>query len=840
MRLRQLKVAGFRGFNEERTILFADRLTLVSAPNSHGKTSITEALEFLLFGETSKVKHAQAKEEYRDCYRNSHWPGNAPAYIEATVVTPDPEGKIVVLRIELASSGGIRKFVDGSEVTEWPFAREAAPAAPPFVLQHALKYLLLVAPTDRFQGFARLLGLDEIDELQRAIVSLCTKPEATIPAEGSRAVADLASVESRMSAFADLQKASKEFKKGAANISAAYTKIEERSDKVLGRKVPAAERVARLVKMRDDQSAKVYSGTVAIGSPDARAQALHAADEESLRGSISTAFLEDWAKLCARGVADRLAQQAQLLSIGIELIAESPETCPLCGQPLNDELRAHVTERHESLKGQVGPGAGIDDVQTRVGRVLASIRSTHARHQRYIESRAADLLQATSKDNETKVSGLFGKANEASWGIVRSAASEVAPLQDALTEAGKKLEEAMQACEAATKKREETSTQSETLANALNGYLESAKNLAAKLADVEPVLLGPARVLRQAIDELAGTAELTLLIELLEKRRGLERALKIRDVLEGLKDLKKTVEQTVGETMEAAITADLTGSVMSWYGRIRTKGDPDVHFSGFAMDRTKAGDFKKGKVKINASSYGVELASAVSSLSESKLNALGLCVSIASALRSPGPWEFIVLDDPIQSWDEEHETQFVEVVRALAERENKQVILLTHKKDWARSVCMGCRSLNGLQYEITGYTKDGPQLREVEWASVDQRLREIETIANSPHATGVQLQQAEEEVRIAACQLASEITKVKLKRDSSPHKMNKNDVRSVLVASGCPTDLTDKVFATFGTADDAHHAPKTYTANAQRIRQYLGTLKELARLVADAKQPGSS
>jgi len=47
MRLKYLKVAGFRGFNLERTIHFHERLTLVSAPNSYGKTSITEALEFL-------------------------------------------------------------------------------------------------------------------------------------------------------------------------------------------------------------------------------------------------------------------------------------------------------------------------------------------------------------------------------------------------------------------------------------------------------------------------------------------------------------------------------------------------------------------------------------------------------------------------------------------------------------------------------------------------------------------------------------------------------------------------------------------------------------------------
>jgi len=70
MRLERLAVAGFRGFNEDTVMHFHEKLTLIAAANSHGKTSISEALEFLLFGATSKVEHADSKEEYKDSYRN--------------------------------------------------------------------------------------------------------------------------------------------------------------------------------------------------------------------------------------------------------------------------------------------------------------------------------------------------------------------------------------------------------------------------------------------------------------------------------------------------------------------------------------------------------------------------------------------------------------------------------------------------------------------------------------------------------------------------------------------------------------------------------------------------
>ena len=132
------------------------------------------------------------------------------------------------------------------------------------------------------------------------------------------------------------------------------------------------------------------------------------------------------------------------------------------------------------------------------------------------------------------------------------------------------------------------------------------------------------------------------------------------------------------------------------------------------MERTKAGDFKNRRVKVGAQSYGVELASAVSSLSESKLNALGLCMSIATALRAPGPWAFLVLDDPIQSWDEDHEFQFIRIIRQLAEEEGKQIILMSHRDSWIDQVAEGRRLLNGTRYHISVYTQDGPAIHSAD------------------------------------------------------------------------------------------------------------------------------
>jgi DNA repair exonuclease SbcCD ATPase subunit len=827
MRLRQLKIAGFRGFNVEQTIDFHERLTLISAPNSHGKTSITEALEFLIYGETSKVAHAQSKEEYKDSYRNRHFSSTQPAIIETTC--DDPEDGQVVFRVELDASGTLRRFVNGLPVAAWPFSENLSGAARPFVVQHALKNLLAVAPSERFQGFARLLGLVDVDVAQQAIVNLCTKPEASIPEKAKKALADFQILEGRLVAFPELQAVAKDFKRNLAGVEPAYKKLRGRADKLLGGKLKVENALTELIAAREKAAAKVYSGTVAIGAMTPQEEARLLSLRESIVSGVSAPFITTYAQLAARDATERLQKEATLLQLGRELLADIPDSCPLCGQALNDDLRNHIAERHTAIKSKLGGEVQSGDPRDRIARELTELQSSIMAHRQGLDNRCNDLLSAAKPENQSKIKTLFGKDNEASWEIVRSTANTVETSHDELANAETEVRQCAEKCRTALQGRNEDINQAEELARSVQQYLMVADALRSKLDELTPVLAGPAHLLRLAIDTTAGTTELSILIEFLEKKAAVERVLRIREVMEGLKDLKKHTEQTVGEVMEGAFSADLTGSVMSWYAKIRTSGDPDVHFSGFSMERTKSGDFKSRRVRVGAKSYGIDLASAVSSLSESKLNALGLCMSIATAVRSPGPWGFLMLDDPIQSWDADHETQFVNVIRSLAEQENKQVILLSHRNEWIEQVAHGCRTLNGTRHIMTGYTKDGPHISQVEWASVDQRLKEVHSIVSDPKASTVRLQQAEEEIRIAACQLTADIAKKKLARDKGPHSINSNDARAILNQAGCPTTLLDRVIQTFGTTDKAHHTPKDYQPNVERIRQYYGTLNDLKK-----------
>lgn len=278
-------------------------------------------------------------------------------------------------------------------------------------------------------------------------------------------------------------------------------------------------------------------------------------------------------------------------------------------------------------------------------RALAAVKSALKEHVNLSEIRTSNLIASMQPENAAKVYELLGGASSASAEIVRTTAGVANGLRNRLRTAAAEVEGAIQTCESRVKENDERLADAEALGKALQVYLATANDFVSQVAQLEPSLAGPTESFRQAVDALAGTSEISLLIALLEKRPTIERAMRIGDVLEGLKELKKHVEQTLAETTEASMSTDLTTAVMKRYGKIRTDGDPDVHLSGFAMDRTRTGDFKSRRLSVKARSYGVELASAVSSLSESQLNALGLCLSIASAIRSPGPWDFPIIDE---------------------------------------------------------------------------------------------------------------------------------------------------------------------------------------------------
>jgi hypothetical protein len=117
-------------------------------------------------------------------------------------------------------------------------------------------------------------------------------------------------------------------------------------------------------------------------------------------------------------------------------------------------------------------------------------------------------------------------------------------------------------------------------------------------------------------------------------------------------------------------------------------------------------------MKLHASSFGTPM-SAAANLSECQLNCLGLAMWLMRATTPSSPFAFVLLDDPVQSMDDDHAEAFVtDIVPHLLDHHGKQVIVLSHVK----RITDRLRELNGARavrlYHYESYNRTGPDVTE--------------------------------------------------------------------------------------------------------------------------------
>jgi hypothetical protein len=830
----RLSIQGFRGFNDQQTLAFHPRLTVIYAPNSYGKTSISEAIEWLLYGTTSKLDHADYKEEYRGSLRNLHLPETLSPEVEAIF----HEGETaIVYHSKLANEGSIHRMVDSKPTEFWPLQTEIDRAVRPFILQHTLKELLLAKPNERFEGIARLLGFHALHQIQDDVVSFCTKPEAHIPPRVQELRHLVSEIETRLQSRPSLAHIAKAYRKGYPNWTTTSNIIDEEARKHIPSDTTDKELLPLLQMQREEAVGRIFSGRLYLPAYSEAERTRLQAESQYFLGRLTSEFVASYAQLIGLVTNKALSERIQFFHLGVEMLNVLSENCPFCGQQVVSDHHLAIHKTHKQLQIQQQADQALNLQLAEVTREVRTLRTRLEQDQSRHTERIASLIAiATHVGFLDDLANILGEAHISVVAGIRKAAVDIVEARDRLWVAFSDAMGALAAVEASLhgKQRIEEALMS-ALGEILVTYVATVKDVIQVVnKHAGPISLAD-QTLRYELDRRAGTEDISILIDLLNHRDAIAKKLEIEAVLTGLKDFRKSVDKFVNAEMEDAVARAFTADVFTWYRKIRTNTDPDVHFEGFDFERTVKGETRPRRISINATSYGKKLASAVSSLSESKLNALGICISIAMNTRRVQPFGFLVIDDPIQSLDAEHEAQFVEVIRDLVEQQGKQVILLSHNKRWVDAVRNGCRSINGWMYEITGYNQSGPHISEKPWAIAQERFNEIDAILNDQVADSVRLQHAEEEIRILACELTAQIAKQMHGKNISRHTLNASKVRSLLIACNVDQKLVDRIGQTFSTTDDAHHAPTDYTPHRPRIQQYCASLKELHLVLKNAK-----
>ena len=183
VRLLSLQPHYFRGFRDlAEPINFVGDLVVVDGRNSSGKTSLAEAIEWLLTGELLRrgmQQYGNAR-ELENCISNQLKPADEEIWVEAELVS-DADEHFKLKRVLKTDYGATQTSIPESTLSlngkELSLPEEAEllgslfAGVPPLLMQHSLRLFVHSTPAERRSYFERLLQLDELTYLiEKAVV----------------------------------------------------------------------------------------------------------------------------------------------------------------------------------------------------------------------------------------------------------------------------------------------------------------------------------------------------------------------------------------------------------------------------------------------------------------------------------------------------------------------------------------------------------------------------------------------------------------------------------------------------------------------------------------------
>jgi hypothetical protein len=173
----------FRGFRSlSQPIQFIGDLVVIDGRNSSGKTSLSEALEWLLTGQLIR-RHIQQygdARELENCITNQLRPDEESTWVEAVFVTETGEN-IVLMRMLKKDYGSTQTskadsvlYLNGKELglqAETEILDDLFAGIPPILMQHSLRLFVNSSCVERRNYFEKLLRMDELTSLvEKAVI----------------------------------------------------------------------------------------------------------------------------------------------------------------------------------------------------------------------------------------------------------------------------------------------------------------------------------------------------------------------------------------------------------------------------------------------------------------------------------------------------------------------------------------------------------------------------------------------------------------------------------------------------------------------------------------------
>ena len=351
----------------------------------------------------------------------------------------------------------------------------------------------------------------------------------------------------------------------------------------------------------------------------------------------------------------------QLYEAGDEVLqerfsdTEEADRCPLCDQPYEGDLADHIQGELKALRN-------LHDARKNLEQARAEGRET-ARSLR-------ELPRALSSSEDIEL-----EVEDASLASLREQAAQIN------SDAGEALSELDVAPEKLTDEH-------------LTGLRQRAEVIQESVGDFEQnrdSLLHAVQESRKTLEEHAGRKQLVndynTVRDALEHWHKLQGARAQRDRLQNTHDqFEDVVEDYVRKNVEDVEQrfSEISEDVQRYF-EILEEDTPGLARPALRLIREK-----DRAVMLEVEFHGEATSPAYKYLSESQLNSFGLAVFLASAKRFNPEFQFLVLDDVINSFDGYKRPKVIDLLKE--ELVDHQVMVLTHDQYWFDQLA---RSLSG-------------------------------------------------------------------------------------------------------------------------------------------------
>lgn len=776
MKISRISAQAFRGFPGVVHFQLSLGITIVYAPNGSGKTSLSEAFEWALYGEVARKLRSKTPGEFgQDFLRSAHANPNDETWAEVELLGPD--GTKLVIRRTMDKGGQTKLEVDGKAIADvGELSIATGLAFRPCLGQSEIKAFIDTEPKERWKQISAILGLGGFDAVRERLMKLKADTDHNIEVTKIREAARRAVAPLLPEGTDPLSQDPDSLYRTLINDlnlddTATWEQIQHAAEKRIAGLLGMDKRPASLDQM--------------VSGPEAVELEILEAEVNKINDGLKDH--RDW---------HQTNKKTKFIELGLD-IAKVPE-CPFCSEATVDDskltgLKKYVEEREPAppeLNGQFSQAIGgfqiIKDAPINT-KVIGSLVEALAE-----APELTSLLQALP-DRQSQLLKDLTALGGLARGYLKSTQSsdtttpieEVQSLGNQLLDAARKLASDYTTLRADGQRLRE--------------------NIQAKFSGLN-VEERAALERYQAMKKLASDVRFVLQAWAISQRQA-----ELERFIRGFEQAEKNTVQSKEQ--------ELADDVRAYYSQL--SNSKSLEFKGF---RIKPG--VRRQAALEATAYSVPV-NPTSMFSEAQGNCLGLSLYFSQRVkRNPG-WTTIILDDPVQSMDEDHKDNLITVLSSLSQ--DRQIIVFTHDKAFRNSLATQFQhDPQYLGYEITKTDKSPvPKIAE-QIERLDQLLNYADICADGP---SVQRESAFNTLRKAVERLTKDLAAangVALSKGAVlethinellNNPLSQTDCGTMQrVRHGCNPNSHD------AEASDAAGTIRSYIANIKQVRdQYIDT-----------------